>query len=133
MKKNQDMHLHVWVLVFGIILLAGAVGAAVFAVAASKYLALIGTAVLALLGAAAVLCWRNQGITMISDAEFTYSTMFGRETTYAFADITSIRRNPDSIDVFVGGSKVHVEDAAVLSDRLVDRLNAVAEKLNAGK
>ena len=78
----------------------------------------------------ALLCWKNQTIHVISDTQFTYTTMFGNTTTYSFADIQGLRKNQDSMTLFVAGKKVHIESMAVLSDRLVDRINAALEKVN---
>ena len=83
-----------------------------------------------LLGIIALLCWKNQAIHVISDTHFTYTTMFGNTTTYSFADIQGLRKNQDSMTLFVAGKKVHIESMAVLSDRLVDRINAALEKVN---
>jgi hypothetical protein len=65
-----------------------------------------------------LLCYKNQRIYIISDEEFIYSTMFGKKKTYRFEQIIALRKNRDSLTLFVGGDKVHIESSAVLSDRL---------------
>ena len=81
-------------------------------------------------GVAALLCWRNQSIHIISDEKFTYTTMFGNTRTYSFSDIQGLRRNQDSLTLFVAGEKVHIESMAVLSERLIERINTVLAQIN---
>ena len=90
----------------------------------------IGIVIGLTLGAAALLCWKNQSIHIISDEQFTYTTMFGNTRTYYFSDIKGLRRNQDSMTLFVADDKVHIESMAVLSDRLIDRINSELEKLS---
>ena len=56
--------------------------------------------------------------------------MFGNTTTYSFADIQGLRKNQDSMTLFVAGKKVHIESMAVLSERLVNHINEALQKLN---
>lgn len=77
------------------------------------------------LGAAAFLCWRNQKICMLSDEEFTYTTMFGKTTVYRFEDIVALKKNKDSFTLILKNGKVHIESMAVLSDRLIRRIDDV--------
>ena len=65
-----------------------------------------------------LLCYKNQRIYIISDEEFVYSTMFGKKKTYRFDQIIALRKNHDSLTLFVGDGKVHIESSAVMSDRL---------------
>ena len=65
-----------------------------------------------------LLCYRNQRIYIISDEEFVYTTMFGRRKNYRFDQIIALRRNRDSLTLFVGDGKVHIESSAIMSDRL---------------
>ena len=65
-----------------------------------------------------LLCSKNQRIYIISDEEFVYSTMFGKKKTYRFDQIIALRKNHDSLTLFVGDGKVHIESSAVMSDRL---------------
>lgn len=75
------MYLPDWLLAFGVFLIAGAVFCVVMAYLTSD---VTGFLVVCLglfgLGVSAILCWRNQGITMLSDSVFVYSTMFGKKT-----------------------------------------------------
>ena len=67
---------------------------------------------------------------MISDEQFTYTTMFGNTYTYRFADIQGLRKNKDSMTVFVAGKKVHMESMAIFSDRLVDLINRELKRIH---
>lgn len=82
------------------------------------------TVIMALVAVGAVLCWRNQTIRILDDDRFEYTTFLGNRREYKFSDITALRRNKDSITVFVAGDKVHIESMAVLSPRLVEKINA---------
>lgn len=82
------------------------------------------------LGVALLLCWKNQTIRVLNDDEFAYTTMFGKTHTYRFADIQGLRRNKDSMTMFVAGKKVHMESMAVLSDRLVDLINRELKRIH---
>ena len=82
------------------------------------------------LGVVLLLCWKNQTIQILNDEEFVYTTMFGKHHTYRFADIQGLRRNKDSMTMFVSGEKVHMESMAVLSDRLVDLINRELERIH---
>lgn len=83
----------------------------------------VGAALNIGLGVFALLCWKNQKIHMISDEQFTYTTMFGNTRTYSFTDIQGLRRNQDSLTLFVANQKVHMESMAVISDRLSKRIH----------
>ncbi|MBQ5712079.1 MAG: hypothetical protein IIV61_05660 [Oscillospiraceae bacterium] len=65
---------------------------------------------------------------MISEDRFTYTTMFGNTHTYSFSDIQGLRKNQDSMTLFVAGHKVHIESMAILSERLVTLINRELEK-----
>ena len=104
------------------LLIGGIVAMIVFAFTFAVW-AVVVAIVLAELGVSALLCWKNQTIHIVSDEEFTYTTMFGNTYTYAFADIQGLRRNQDSMTLFVADRKVHIESMAILSDRLVERVN----------
>ena len=74
-------------------------------------------------GIVALLCWKNQSIRMISDEEFEYTTFLGNTYRYAFKDITGLRKNQDSLTLFVGEKKVHIESMAIITERLAERIN----------
>lgn len=120
---RADMYLPERLLAMALIFLAGGTACAVFAVITRAVWTIV-CAVLGLgMGAAAFLCWKNQAIHIISDAQFTYTTMFGNTRTYSFSDIQGLRKNQDSLTLFVAGQKVHIESMAVLSERLVQKIN----------
>ena len=106
-----------------VLLLAGAGSCIVSFISAPVYLLVIG-AVLIVFGIACLLCWRNQTIRVLNDREFEYTTFLGHTRVYAFDQITALRRNRDSLTLFVGGDKVHIEASAIISDRLAGLLNA---------
>ena len=82
-----------------------------------------------IMGIFSFLSWKNQRIDVLSDELFRYTTFMGKSYEYRFSDITMLRRNRDSLTLFLGENKVHIESMAVLSDRLVDLINkALAEK-----
>lgn len=85
----------------------------------------IGGLLCIILGIAAFLCWRNQRVFMLSDEEFEYTTFLGKRTVYRFSDIRGIRKNGDSMTLFVGDGKVHIESMAVISERFSARVNQV--------
>ena len=82
------------------------------------------------LGVSLMMCWKNQTIRVLSDEEFVYTTMFGKKCTYRFADIQGLRRNKDSMTLFVAGEKVHMESMAIISERLVDLINRELKRIH---
>lgn len=69
-------------------------------------------------------------IHVISDKEFTYTTMFGKTKNYRFADIERLRKNKDSMTLFVAGDKLHMESMAILSERLVELINRELKRIH---
>jgi len=128
-EPRADMYLPNRLLALAIVLLAAGIALVIFAAVRLELWAVAVAAVCAGLGVAALLCWRNQTIRVLSQEEFAYTTMFGNTYTYAFSDIRGLRRNNDSMTLFVADRKVHIESMAVLSDRLVERINAALAKL----
>ena len=112
MKKHseKDMYLPAWLLGLAVIFFA----AAVFC---------------ALVGIAAALCWNNQWIEVINEEEFVYSSMFGRKTTYRFADIVEVKKNADSQNLIFSDGKVHIESCAVVSANLINSARKYAKYL----
>ena len=88
---------------------------------------LLGLAVIFFI--AAVLCWNNQWIEVINEEEFVYSSMFGRKTTYRFADIVEVKKNADSQDLIFSDGKVHIESCAVVSANLINSARKYAKYL----
>ena len=80
--------------------------------------------IILLIGILAVICWKNQSIKIVSNEKFEYTTFLGNKHTYYFRDITDLRQNQDSITMFMGDKKVHIEGMAIMSDRLVDLINS---------
>ena len=129
-EHRADMYLPERALAMALVFLAGGTACGIYA-AVTHAIAAIVFAVLGLgLGVALLLCWKNQTIRIISEEQFVYKTMFGREHTYNFADIQGIRPNKDSVTLFVAGEKVHMESMAVLSEALVRKLNMALNGLN---
>lgn len=126
---RADMYMPDRLLAMSIVFFAGGLASIVLAIINSVNW-VIGIVIGLILGAAALLCWKNQSIRIISDEQFTYTTMFGNTRTYYFSDIKDLRRNQDSMTLFVADDKVHIESMAVLSDRLIDRINTQLEKLS---
>jgi hypothetical protein len=127
---RADMYLPERLLAMALIGLGGGTACAVFAVVSHATWAIV-CAVLGIgLGILALLCWKNQSIHIISEEQFTYTTMFGNTYTYSFSDIQGLRKNQDSMTLFVAGKKVHIESMAILSERLVNKINGALEKWN---
>lgn len=126
---RADMYMPDRLLAMSIVLFAGGLASIVLAVINSVNW-VIGIVFGLTLGIFALLCWKNQSIHIISDKQFTYTTMFGNTRTYYFSDIKGLRRNQDSLTLFVADDKVHIESMAILSDRLIDRINKELEKLS---
>lgn len=122
---RADMYLPERLLAIAIVCLAGGIAFGFYAVIKFAVWA-VAVAVLGIvLGVFALLCWKNQSIHMISETQFTYTTMFGNTYTYSFSEIQGLRQNADSMTLYVADRKVHIESMAILSDRLVDRINKV--------
>ena len=127
---RADMYLPERALAMCLVYLGVGSACAIFALISHATWAIV-VAVLGIgLGITLLLCWKNQTIRVISDEEFTYTTMFGRTYTYRFADIQGLRRNKDSMTMFVAGQKVHMESMAVLSDKLVDLINRELKRIH---
>ena len=125
--EGLDMYMPSRLLAIAIVMLAGGTAFAVaWFLSKTPWMLAVALGGVAF-GVAAILCWKNQKIVMISDAEFEHTTMFGNTTRYAFRDITGLRKNQDSLSLFVAGKKVHIESMAVISDRLAERINRELE------
>ena len=128
-EPRADMYLPERLLAMALVFLIGGIVCGIFAVFQFAVWAVIAAVFGIILGIFALLCWKNQTIHVISDEEFTYTTMFGNTRTYAFSDIQGLRQNQDSMTLFVAGQKIHIESMAVLSPRLVEQINKVLEQL----
>ena len=129
-EPRADTFLPDRLLAMAIILLAGGSACALFAIFRFTTWAVVCALLGIVIGIFALLCWKNQAIHVISNEQFTYTTMFGHTRTYSFSDIQGLRRNQDSLTLFVAGEKVHIESMSILSNRLVESINQALEKLN---
>jgi len=127
-EPRADMFLPDRLLAMSIVFLAGGIVSIALAILSSITL-ILGVVICFAFGIAALLCWKNQSIHIISDEQFTYTTMFGKTRTYSFSDIQGLRKNQDSLTLFVAGEKVHIESMAILSERLVERIDNALEKV----
>ena len=132
-EQRADMFLPIKLLAFSVVLVMAGIALGVYALFSGAMGAAAGAVIALILGIAACLCWKNQKITVLNDDEFAYSSMFAKKTVYRFSDIRMIRRNNDSMTIFVGNGKVHIESMAILSDRLIERINQQLENLYGAK
>ena len=122
-EARADMYMPDRALAMAIVYLAGGSVCAILAFITQMTWAIVCAPLLLGLAVSVFLCWKNQSIRVISDEEFAYTTMFGNTYTYRFADIQGLRKNKDSMTLFVAGKKVHMESMAILSENLVNRIN----------
>ena len=127
---RADMYLPERALAMCLVYLAIGTACGIWAIISPVLWAVVVAVLFLGLGFALILCWKNQTISVISDDEFTYTTMFGKTHTYRFDDIQELRRNKDSMTMFVAGNKVHIESMAVLSDRLVTLINRELKRIH---
>ena len=130
-EPRADMFLPAWLFVMGLLLcIFGTIVGIVFAVLQISTLMIALAAVMVLLGVAVFLYWKNQTIRMLPNDAFEYSTFLGKKTIYRFGDIKGLKKNTDSMTLFVAEGKVHIESIAILTDRLSDRINKQLEELD---
>lgn len=122
-EPRADMYLPIWLLAFALALLVGGVAIAVCAIVFLSVVAAIVALVCLILGISALLCWKNQTIRMLSDDSFEYTTFLGNKREYRFSEIVGLKTNNDSMTLSVGNEKVHIESCAILTERLVERIN----------
>ena len=120
--KEKDMRMPGWLCGLGVFLIMISVACIVVGVLYSLW-ALVGTVIALGLGVASILCWKNQWVEMLNEQEFVYSTMFGKKSRYLFSQITDLKQNSDSMTLFVGDRKIHIESCAILSERLTNANN----------
>lgn len=123
-NPRADMCLPVFVLALGLFLIIGSAVGIVVALIKSELIIAALLLITVALGVLAILCWRNQKINVLSDEMFEYTTFLGKTYTYNFSEITHLKKNSDSFTLYLGDKKVHIEATALLSDRLVDLINA---------
>ena len=122
-EPRADMYLPERLLAMSLISLAIGVACAGYSIIQFTALPIVLAVLFIILGVLAFICWKNQSIHIISDEQFTYTTMFGNTRTYAFSDIQGLRKNQDSLTLFVAGEKIHIESMAIISDRLAFAIN----------
>lgn len=127
-EPRADMYLPVRALAMALVLLVGGVAAGVYAAVAKNIAVGIVAVCLAVLGIGLLMCWKNQTVVMLSNDIFEYTTFLGNTKTYRFCEIKGLRVNQDSMTLFVGDGKVHIESMAVLSDRLKKRIGEALEE-----
>ena len=130
--KEKDMHLPSWILALGIFFITLAcalIGYTLFNHFQTLIWFIIGSIICLGLGIAAVLCWKNQGIILLNDTEFEYSTMFGKRTVYKLSQIIGLKRSSDSITLLLECGKVHIESCAVVSANLINSARKYAKYL----
>ena len=127
-KREEDMYLPLWLLAFGMCSVSVGVAMAVMYLFLNELILIFTAPFLIVLGILAVVCWKNQTIVIISNDKFEYTTFLGNKHTYYFKDITDLRQNSDSITMFVGKNKVHIESIAVMSPKLESLINKALEE-----
>lgn len=123
-KSRADMFLPAWMFTVGLFCLVfGIIMGIVFVALQISVLLIVLAAALVLVGVAEIMCWKNQTIHMLPNDSFEYSTLFGKKTIYCFDEIKGIKNGNDSITLFVGEGKVHIDSIAIVSQRLFQRIN----------
>lgn len=128
-EPRADMYLPEFVPALGLVLLSAALVMVCMEIASFRPALLAAALAAALLGAAALLCWRNQTIRIVGDDEFIYTTFLGHSRSYRFSQITGIKQSSDSSSLILGTEKVHIESCAVMSQALIERINQALDKL----
>ncbi len=123
-EPRADMYLPDKLLAMALVMLAGGIACGVYCIVRFALWAVVCAVALLALGVAAVMCWKNQTIRMISSSQFVYTTFLGNSYTLAFANITQLRQNSDSMTLYVGDKKVHIESMAIISPRLANAINS---------
>ena len=123
-EPRADMYLPMWLLAFGLVLLVAAIGCVIGFIASFSIGWIIAAVICALIGVAAVMCWKNQTIRVIDEETFEYTTFLGNKKVYSFSDIHGLKVSSDSMTLFVGDGKVHIESSALISKRLSKKINA---------
>lgn len=126
-KPRADMYLPDWLLVISIIFIVTGAALTVVAILGGEYLLIVMAAFFLVAGIGGILCWKNQKINILSDTEFEYTTFLGNKRIYRFNEIRAYRQNRDSITLFVRDEKVHIESCALMTERLVEKLNSAVD------
>ncbi len=124
--RQEDMHLPARQLGLGIGAIGGGIALIGYGVIRQDHvLPMLFGAALLIFGVAAVLCWKNQTITMLDEERFVYRTMFGNEREYRFDDIADMTGNRDRTLVMQDGGKVFLESSAEMSEALMAAISGV--------
>jgi hypothetical protein len=126
-KPRADMYLPDWIKWLGIFSDVVAVAVFIAAVAMQEWALIIVTVIFGALGIAAYLCWKNQKIVIIDDKTFEYTTFLGKTMRYDFSEIKRLKPNSDSLTLFVGDGKVHIESCVNISTELLEKIDAALE------
>lgn len=121
-EPRADMFLPRWLMMFGVVLGLGAVGFLVAFLFLLYLGLLVGMVICGAISVLALMCWNNQKIVILDEERFEYTTFTGRKKVYRFSDIKALKENNDSSTLFVGDDKIHIESAAIISDRLVEKI-----------
>ncbi len=127
---RADMYLPERALAMSLVYLAGGTAFGIWSCIQPTRWAVAVAVIVIGLGIALFLTWKNQTIHILSEEEFSYTTMFGKTYTYRFCDIQALRRNQDSMTLYVAGKKCHIESMAILSSRLTNRINQELRKIH---
>ena len=122
---RADMFMAPRLLALAMVLGVGGIGCGVMCFVKFHIGFAIGCPVALAIAIGALLCWRNQTIHIVDEETFVYTTFLGNSKVYKFADITKLVRNKDSYTLYVGNEKVHIDGMAILSKRLVEKINEV--------
>lgn len=132
-EPRADMYLPLKALIEAFVFIIAAVALLVYGLINAVIWALAVGAALLILGIVMFLCWRNQSITVLTSEHFEYKTFLGNKKTYRFGDITRLRKNSDSMTLFVAGDKLHMEAMAIISDRLAEAIDARLKEIYAAE
>ena len=127
-QPRADMYLPVKILAMSLMLLVFGLGLGILAVIRQSLAATVIAILFLPMGVVAFLCWRNQGIMMLSNEVFVYRTFLGKEKVYTFRKIRGIVHHRDSKTLYVGNDKIHLESSAIVSKELAARINQELNK-----
>ncbi len=132
-KQKTDMFLPFWLFIVGIVCIIGSLFGMVYIFFWSfEVVGILVCSVLLILGMGAILCWANQKINILDESTFEYVTFLGNKRVYRFSDIKGIKTNNDSQTLFVGDDKIHIENCAIMSQRLINKFNEALENQRIG-
>jgi hypothetical protein len=124
-EERADMYLPARYLSMSLVLRLLGLLAALFALFGTRMRPVCSVAAVLLLGLgiAEFLCWKNQTVRVLTEETFEYTTFLGNKTVYRFSDVKGFRHSRDSSTLYVADGKVHIESGALLTERLVSKLD----------